>query len=135
LTYDAHNARQNGWRDETMLKKLDLSAVAEKFELINNETRLFYNTEIGEFELYNEYLDIEDYDCEKFEGSEWIPAPSWYDLGEYEIMVEFAEVISDPHKCEMLCVALEGKGAFRRFRDTLGRVGLKDEWYAFKHNI
>ena len=116
-----------------MLKKLDLSAVAEEFELINNNTRLFYNTETGEFESYNEYLDVEDCDGEKFEGSEWIPAPMWYDFREYETMVEFAEALSDPHKCEMLYVALEGKGAFRRFRDTLGRVGLKDEWYAFKH--
>ena len=33
---------------------------------------------------------------------------------------------------ELLHVALEGRGAFRRFKDTLHRVGLTNEWYAFK---
>ena len=115
------------------MKKLNLSAVAEEFELISNETRLFYNTITGEFEPYNEYMEIDDEDWEKYEGYEWISAPNQYDLGEHEVMADFADTVSDPHKREMLVVALEGKGAFRRFRDTVGRVGLKDEWYAFKH--
>jgi aminoglycoside 6'-N-acetyltransferase I len=34
----------------------------------------------------------------------------------------------------VLAVALQGRGAFRRFKDTLQRVGLIEDWYAFKHN-
>jgi len=49
------------------------------------------------------------------------------------MMVEFAESVVDPRANELLCVALEGKGAFRRFKSVLRRVGIEDEWYAFKH--
>ncbi|GHU68045.1 hypothetical protein FACS1894184_09110 [Clostridia bacterium] len=38
----------------------------------------------------------------------------------------------DPHKSDMLAVAIQGKGAFRRFKDTMRYVGLEDEWYRFK---
>jgi aminoglycoside 6'-N-acetyltransferase I len=48
-------------------------------------------------------------------------------------MEDFADTVSDLRKNELLYVALEGRGAFRRFKDTLHRVGLSDEWYTFKH--
>jgi len=36
---------------------------------------------------------------------------------------------------ELLCVALEGAGAFRRFKNTLHRVDLTEKWYAFRHKV
>ena len=114
------------------MKKLNLNEVAEEFEMIDGQTHLFYNTETGEFDFYGDYMDFDDADSEKFEDDCWIAAPRQYDIGEYDIMVEFAETVTDPHANELLCVALEGKGAFRRFKDTLNRVRLVEEWYAFK---
>jgi len=115
------------------MKKLDLKNAAEEFEMISDEHRLFYNIETGEFDMYIDpiYSGIDD-DAEKFEDDCWIAAPSQRDLGEYDIMVEFAESVTEPRANELLCVALEGRGAFRRFKDTLHRVGLAEEWYAFK---
>ena len=49
------------------MKKLDLSKAAEEFEIIDSETNLFYNTETGEFDFFNEYADTEFDDSEKFE--------------------------------------------------------------------
>jgi len=116
------------------MKKLDLNSVADEFDMISEEHRLFYNIETGDFEFYIDpiYSGIED-DAEKFEDDCWIACPTQRDLGEYNIMVDFTETITDPRANELLSVALEGKGAFRRFKDTLHRVGLTDEWYAFKH--
>jgi hypothetical protein len=37
----------------------------------------------------------------------------------YEAMVEFADAVADPRTRDLLQRALVGKGAFRRFRDTL----------------
>ena len=48
------------------------------------------------------------------------------------MMVDFAETVSDVHKKDKLLIALQGKGAFRRFKDTLHYVELTDEWHAFK---
>ena len=115
------------------MKKLDIKAVAEEFEMINEEHQLFYNIETGEFASYIDpiYTGLEE-DYERFEEDCWISCPSQRDLREYDIMVDFAESASDPATNELLSVALEGRGAFRRFKDTLHRVGLTDEWYAFK---
>ncbi|MCL2689810.1 MAG: UPF0158 family protein [Chitinispirillia bacterium] len=114
------------------MKKLDLNAAADEFEIIGDERHLFYNKETGEFDFYSDFMDEEDANAEKFDDDAWIAAPSQEYIGEYDIMVDFAETISDPRKSELLCVALEGKGAFRRFKDTLHRVDLADEWYAFR---
>ena len=119
------------------MKKLDLNKAAEEFEMIDSETYMYYNTETGEFDYYTEFMLADlpgEIDTEKFEDDEWIAAPSQRDLNEYSIMEDFAENVSDSRANELLCVALEGKGAFRRFKDTLHRVNLTDEWYAFKHN-
>jgi len=115
------------------MKKLDLDDAAEEFETIDSETHLFYNTETGEFDFYSYFMDSEDADTEKFEEGCWIAAPDQQDINEYSMMARFANDITDPRANELLSVALEGRGAFRRFKDSLYRVGLADEWYSFKH--
>jgi len=116
------------------VRKLDLNKIADEFETISDGHQLFYNTQTGEFEYYIDsmYSGIDD-DFEKFEGDCWIAAPNQRDLYEYGIMEDFTDTVTDPRKNELLSVTLEGRGAFRRFKDTLRRVGLADEWYDFKH--
>jgi hypothetical protein len=114
------------------MKKVDLNDAAEEFETISSDTRLFYNKSTGEFDYYCCFYGAEDEDTEKFEDDDWIAVPRQQDLNEYNIMVDFTETVTNPRKNELLSVALEGKGAFRRFKDTLYRVDLEDEWYAFK---
>ena len=115
------------------MKKLDLRKVADEFTSISNEHQLFYNVETGEFDCYIDpiYTGLED-EWEKFEDDCWIRCPCQRDLQEYDIMVDFTDNVTDPHNREMLYVALEGRGAFRRFKDTLHRTGLINQWYDFK---
>ena len=74
------------------MKKLSLNEVAEMFEMISMESRLFYNTETGEFEYYNEYVESSE-DAEKYEDDVWIGTPSQYDFNEYDMMEEFMETV------------------------------------------
>jgi len=123
---------QSDLRRKIMSKKLDLSEAAGEFEMIGSETHLFYNVETGEFDFYIDFMEEDIADVEKFEDDAWVAAPSQWDIGEYNIMTDFTESVSDRQKRDMLRVALHGKGAFRRFKDTLDRVRLVDEWYAYK---
>jgi hypothetical protein len=51
----------------------------------------------------------------------------------YEIMVAFAESVRGTGLRDMLSVALNGKGAFRRFRNILnGHPAELERWYTFK---
>jgi hypothetical protein len=58
-----------------------------------------------------------------------LPSRVWY-----EDMVDFAERVTDSRAQRRLLTALEGKGAFRRFKDELhrGAPQLVQEWYAFR---
>lgn len=114
------------------MKKLSLDMVAEEFEIISAEINLFFNTETGAFDFSGDFMDSEDDDPERFEEDCWIRCPSQHDINEYNIMTDFVDTVTDPRANELLSVALEGKGAFRRFKDTLHRVGLMDAWYVFK---
>ena len=116
------------------MKKLDLNEAAEEFDMISSDVRLFYNTETGEFYCLYEDIDPKCDDRKKLERGHWIAAPEEYEINEYKMMVGFAGGVKDQRASELLYVALNGKGAFRRFRDVLHLTGLTDEWYAFKHN-
>jgi len=52
---------------------------------------------------------------------------------EYDWMVQFAGSVEDSRLGELLEVALDGRGAFRRFKDVLSRWPKERErWYAFR---
>jgi len=52
---------------------------------------------------------------------------------EYAWMVQFATSVSDPRLRDLLEVALDGRGAFRRFKDVLARWPKEREcWFAFR---
>ena len=110
--------------------KIPLQDVADEFELMNSETHVFYNTETGEFAHKGPYCPDADWD---FDDPAWIAEPSQDEVREYDIMVEFVETVGNRRKQELLGAALDGKGPFRAFKDTLWRVDLREEWFAFKH--
>jgi len=50
----------------------------------------------------------------------------------YRDMQEFIDTITDPERAERLGIAIQGRGAFRRFKDVLARWPVElDRWYAF----
>ena len=128
--------------------------IADKMEEASDEWRQFLNIRTGRFHSFqSEHLSVvEDLesDDELEEYSDWerdmireavdmlsnwddyVELPSQYDIHEYNLMEEFAEATPDPCKQELLLVSLNGKGAFRRFKDTLLSVGLEKEWYAYR---
>ena len=115
-----------------MNNPINLKAIVEALHMVNDETSAFYNTETGAIAHYSEYDSHDDTDPEEYEDEKYIALPTQRDIGEYDMMERFTDTVQDEHKRELLEVALEGRGAFRRFKDTLIRVDLQTEWYAFK---
>ena len=68
-------------------------------------------------------VDLDDLDLVPIE-----PLPSWV---WYRDMADFAERVSDQRASRSLARAIEGKGAFHRFRDLVHHEGLAEQWYAF----
>lgn len=51
---------------------------------------------------------------------------------EYEIIEEFIESINAKEIREALYIAIQGRGAFRRFKDGIREHGVEKKWYDFK---
>ncbi|GHU14854.1 hypothetical protein FACS189449_12090 [Alphaproteobacteria bacterium] len=98
----------------------------------------YLNTMTGEF------VTIIDSDISGIENDEellndiansrnYVLLPSKYDIHEYSIMSYFAESVQDEGKQNKLFFALDGKGAFRYFKDVLFQNGLEADYYEFRH--
>ncbi len=93
----------------------------------------FLNLVTGEVVFCSEYLGLSDEDERSLEEIEWsndyvaierIPSHE-----AYQWMVDFVDEMvapTDEYAAEKLSIALNGKGAFRRFKDTLHL--LDDRW-------
>lgn len=136
--------------------KVYIEDIADKMEEANEELQTFLNRNTGEIvDVGQEYYRI----AEKMREDEEIPAhlrewekelvqtaleieenwgdyeelPNQYDIHEYSIMEDFIERITDNRKSAILYRAINGAGAFRRFKDKLFDLGLEESWFSYKH--
>ena len=63
---------------------------------------------------------------------DYLELPTRFDVNEYRIMEKFCLSVEDREASEALYEAIKGRGAFRRFKDTVSRLNLADEWYQYR---
>ena len=110
-----------------------LSKIIEGLEMVDDISDCYYNPENDEIFLSNigEYEDLsEDEIDELFEKS--IILPTQYEINEYQIIVDFIETIDNEKIKEELQRAIQGKGAFRRFKDYCFQANIIQDWYKYK---
>src|SRR5579863_2520236 len=95
--------------------------------------RYFLNLVTGEVVFFSDYLGLSDEDerlLEEIDASnDYVAVESIPSHEAYQWMVDFVDEMvapTDEHAAEKLFMALNGKGAFRRFKDTLHRID--DQW-------
>ncbi len=59
----------------------------------------------------------------------YLPLPSKFDIHEYRIMERFCYAVDDDEMRDDLFNAIQGRGAFRRFKDSIHKHGVADDWY------
>ncbi len=64
---------------------------------------------------------------------DFVGLPDQYSINEYSIMERFCDTVDDKHIREKLFLAIAGRGAFRRFKDTVAGDGIREEWFDFKN--
>jgi len=55
--------------------------------------------------------------------------PDSFDIHEWDLMRRFANSVEDSDASDELLRAIHGAGAFRLFKMTIGRLGLRDAWF------
>ncbi|KGP91148.1 hypothetical protein N780_17620 [Pontibacillus chungwhensis BH030062] len=132
--------------------KVNLQTIAENAELNDGDVNIYLDKETGELITitHDEIRDAEDekpidhlQDWER-KNREWadlfvwdedgrfVELPTPRDLDEYRVMESFAHSLEDEEKGNKLLRAIRGRGAFRRFKDMVGDLGLEEDWYAYK---
>ncbi|MBD3217098.1 MAG: hypothetical protein GF310_02395 [candidate division Zixibacteria bacterium] len=66
------------------------------------------------------------------ETDNYIALPGQFEINEYRMMEKFALSVTDQSNSDELYYALKGRGAFRFFKDTVWRLGLRDEWFKYR---
>lgn len=112
------------------LSAVDLGALAEALEDHSDMMQWFIDPRSGEVVPW---MEDGDEPCPDEDGARYIdPVPS----GEaYRDMQDFVARVPDRRAADLLGRAIEGRGAFRRFKDTLFEFPeLRDTWFKF-HDV
>lgn len=112
------------------LHKVDLADLAEALEDHSYEHSWWLDPETGEVVLWSDYVEEEGEADPETRGLRPIdPIPS---REGYEDMEDFIELVRSPQARDLLERAIAGRGAFRRFKDTLFDFPeLRETWFRF----
>ena len=122
-------------------KSVDVGMLEEAMEDADLTHRYFLNLVTGEVVCFSDYFGPSDEDerlSEEIDGSDdYIAIERIPSHEAYQWMVDFVDEMvapADENAAEKLSIALNGKGAFRRFKDTLYRVDEQwmQAWYQWR---
>jgi hypothetical protein len=116
---------------------IDLDELCSAMEDSSYEHEYYLDLETGEILFLSDYMDDEETEKlrdkidEESDCYELIPKAESHEG--YEDMQDFIATVEDEHLAELLDVATNGKGAFRRFKDVLlGYPEERERWFKFK---
>lgn len=114
-------------------KPINMDVLETAMEDSDLANKYFLNLVTGEVVFFSNYLGLSDEDehlLEEIDGSDDYVSVERIPTHEvYQWMVDFVDelvALADEHAAEKLSLALNGKGAFSRFKDTLYHVD--DQW-------
>ena len=117
--------------------KVNLDELCSAMEDSSYENNYYLDLKTGEILLISDYMDDEETENlrasieEDYRSYERIPRVESYEG--YDDMEDFITTVKDEHLAELLEVAINGKGAFRRFKDVLANYPEEnDRWFCFK---
>jgi len=126
--------------DNTDKKKtlnINLDELCEAMEDSSYENEHFLDLETGEIFFISDYMDdeetgeLKDRIEEDSDRYERIPKAESHEG--YQDMVDFIATVDNERLAELLEVAINGKGAFRRFKDVLlNYPEERERWFKFK---
>jgi hypothetical protein len=130
--------------------KFKIVKIADELQMQFDESSAYLNTVDGEVYIISDQELSAAEECDPIDdfpdwqqqniriaqeiisADNYIKLPSKYDVHEYAIMEEFCNSAVDSKISDAMQIAIQGKGAFGRFKDACHRFGIIDQWYSFK---
>ena len=128
---------------------VSLRDVVGEMQMLSDDRHAYLNKVTGELIMISddaiamaesdeadEFLDWQDELVEDakqvLSSDEYLELPSTFDIHEYEIMERFCLSFPDEKVSDVLLGKIRGSGAFRRFKDTIYRYGIEQDWFRFR---
>ena len=116
---------------------INLDELCEAMEDSSYENEYFLDLETGEILFLSDYMDDEETselkDRIEEDSDRYERIPKAESREGYEDMVDFIATVDNERLAELLEVAINGKGAFRRFKDVLlNYPEERERWFQFK---
>ena len=133
-----------------MKATVNLEEVLEAIKMRTRDSNYFYNKKTGEIHYITDDelrdaedgIDISEYPewqqeslktaIDIFSTDNYIKLPDDYEINDYKIMEDFCYSIEDKELRNKMVNAIDGKGAFRIFKDKIYEYDLADEWYEYQ---
>jgi len=137
------------------MKPVSLKEIVDRLDFFMDGWNHYLNKKTGDIvEIQMEYLSIaeeseDDDDFSEYEDWEqdaireavdvvenwgdYVELPDREEVNEYRIMENFCYSQEDDKLRNKLCHSIDGKGAFRRFRDVIIKHGIEKEWDSYKY--
>ena len=118
--------------------KANLSELIDAFNNCQIGYEYYLDTKTGELLLVSdEFMDTNEteeiYERLDSEPERYLNIPTESSREGYQNMVAFTESLEDENLKEKLWIALNGRGAFRRFKDVLlSHPEKREEWFKFQ---
>ena len=137
-----------------MPTKAKLKDIADELSFQTDESTAYFDVDTGKVFTVGEEEGIAvEADCPLEDSPEWqhevielarkvandknnryLELPSKWDFHEYAVMERFFRSVEDQERSDVLCITIQGSGAFRRFKEMAHRFGIIDDWYQYRDN-
>ena len=136
------------------MKPVKLKDIVDEMEIQMDEYKKYLNKETGEIitvssqdlsiaeesEEDDDFSEYPDWQRDSIKDAldvivnweNYIELPDKWEINEYDIMEDFCGSVKNERVSTALYSAIQGSGAFRRFKDAICRYGIEDSWYRFR---
>ena len=123
------------------MKKVHLKQLIDAIEMASDEWDQYLDIETMTIVNLPQFDDDIDTDYESLANrieadinDRYFRLPSKFDIHEYSIMERFIYDLPYGSTRDELAGCIHGKGAFRRFKDSLRYHGIEQAWYDYRNN-
>jgi hypothetical protein len=127
--------------------------VVREMDMQSDTLTVYLNKRTGEFVGVTDedemVLEVDDLDDElphwqseslpkvkeALESDDFVPLPDRFEIHEWDIMRRFCSTVENEDHVTRLLNAIQGRGAFRCFRDQLRDLGLRDDWDRYRDEV
>lgn len=114
--------------------KVKLQSIIDAIEMTDQYSEYFLDKETGEIEYVSDMAMTQKEQEEIYDRLDehgFYRLPTSFDIRDYDIMEDFINTLSGTSH-DKLARAIQGKGAFRRFKDMVYDLGIDQRWYDFQ---